>query len=202
MPASARSRRYARSSRSITACMRAGFSKVTESRAPRARSRAMVSSSTTGRTMISGTSGAKRSRTLAIVCSSLPSWLTQTSSSGLICTSASARSCSPGIHVQCAGMPLRRSRLLSASTGSRAVLATTRGTAGLSGKWETPGMLWKIVNHPIPAGCEAAHTRGTRRGGDAANPRPLLLQCAPPRCVAIGVLPGIPATSRTRRGTS
>jgi hypothetical protein len=103
-----------------------------QSRAPAATSAAMMSSVSAGRITSSGRFGALALRTLVTTGSSLPLAVISTSSCGLSWFSASGKSMTAGIQVQCAGMPFLRSRLFRASTGSRALLTTISGTAAWS----------------------------------------------------------------------
>src|SRR5579864_3683670 len=96
-----------------------------------------------------GTVAASWSRMATTASSSCSSAMTCTRSSGLIWVSASPRSRSAGIQVQCAGSPARRSMPLMASTGSRLALSTMRGTA-LGSIKQTPWMRSKVARILAP----------------------------------------------------
>ncbi len=101
---SARSKRWARSSRVATACKRLRFASVTTSWQPRRMASAIAASSTVARTMSTGMPGAFCCFTFMMEArSTLSSSVKTINISGLSCVRASPRSLASDSQVQCTG---------------------------------------------------------------------------------------------------
>src|ERR1700691_3746699 len=171
---SARSRRWARSSRVATDCSRLRLARVTTSCAPRAMASAMAASSTRSRMMSTGIPGALCCLIFMREARSMPSSsMKATSISGLICVSASPRSRASGSHVQCTGWPALRKVLLIASTWSCDLVITIIGTAPCSVTGQNPlekgskCNTWDLSNLGLASTLTGA--RGSYRGKSAGN---------------------------------
>ena len=160
--------RYAFSSRAITACTRAGLPSVSVSRAPRARSAAIVLFVSSGRDHQQRHFGGdavahlRHARQVRVVGGHADQQF------GIELLECIGQVGSAGIQVQCAGMPWRRSRLLSASTGSRELLTTTSGTAADSDNAGLPDEQPNSSSRCRAGLCEAQAQSGRQRTPEGA----------------------------------